>query len=176
MHFVKKTDSYLTQIPEVGSGSWISVKSTLIGAVKIGKNCSVWPNAVIRGDINSIVLGDQTNVQENAVLHVSEEYSLAVGSGVTIGHNAVVHGCTIEDGCLIGMGAIILDGVVVGKNCLIGAGSLLTMGTNVPEGSLVLGAPGKVVRKLTGKDLDYIYQSAESYVQLAKLYRDKCIQ
>ena len=118
------------------------------GAVTMGKGCSVWYNAVIRGDEEPITVGEDTNVQDNAVLHTSDGTPLVIGSGVTIGHSAILHSCTVGDNTLIGMGAIVLDGAVVGRDCIVGAGALVTGGTVIPDGSMAFGAPAKVIRPI----------------------------
>lgn len=145
----------------------------IIGDVIIGENSSVWFNAVIRGDSNSIVIGENTNVQDNAVLHTSHSNGLKIGDNVTIGHGAIVHGCTIGNNVLIGMGAIVLDGAVVGDNCMIGAGALVTQNKVIPEGALCFGNPAKVVRELTEEEKSSIIENAKEYVKEAKSYKEK---
>jgi carbonic anhydrase/acetyltransferase-like protein (isoleucine patch superfamily) len=140
--------------------------SRIIGDVKMGDSCSVWYNTVIRGDIEKIEIGDFTNVQENSALHVDHEQSLFIGSYVTIGHNAVVHACKVGDNCLIGMNATILSGAVIGDNCIIGAGALVPENKEIPEGSLVLGVPAKVVRDLSEEEKEHIHQHAVNYAGL----------
>lgn len=135
----------------------------IVGDVSIGANCSIWYNAVIRGDSNTIVIGKNTNVQDNAVLHVSHRYALSIGDNVTIGHGAIVHGCTIGNNVLIGMGAIVLDGADVGDNCIIGAGALVTQNKVIPEGSLCFGNPAKVVREITDEEKASILKNANEY-------------
>ena len=141
------------------------------GDVKLGRGCSVWYNAVIRGDEASITVGENTNIQDNCTLHTSYGHPLQVGAGVTVGHNAVLHGCTVGDNCLIGMGSIVLDGAVIGSNCIVGAGALVTQRTVIPEGSMVLGAPAKVRRALTPEEIDSIRHSAQTYVKKKEYYR-----
>jgi carbonic anhydrase/acetyltransferase-like protein (isoleucine patch superfamily) len=165
---MKEASDFMNQVPQVGKTSWISPWAILMGDVRLGEACSVWPGAVLRADENTIHIGDQTNVQDGAILHVSEGNPTFIGSRVTVAHGAVVHACRVGDGCLIGIRAVLLDGVVVGENCLIGAGSLLTPGTSVPSGSLVLGMPAKVVRPLNEEEYRLLRQSAESYVKLLK--------
>ena len=138
----------------------------------IGPESSVWFGAVVRGDIEAIRIGARTNVQDNATLHVvGGRFATTLGDGITVGHNAVVHGCTIEDGALVGMGAIVLDGAVVGAEALVGAGALVTPGMVVPSRTLVLGNPGKVVRPLSDDELERIRASATNYVGYAARYR-----
>lgn len=141
------------------------------GDVTIGPGCSVWYNAVIRGDEAPIIIGENTNVQDNATLHTSYDHPLHVGSGVTVGHNAILHGCTVGDNVLVGMGAIVLDDAVIGQDCIIGAGALVTKGSVVPNGSMVLGSPAKVKRALTVEEIENIRQNALTYVRDKELYR-----
>ena len=143
----------------------------IVGDVQIGEESSVWYNAVIRGDSNSIVIGKNTNVQDNAVLHTSHSHALCIGDNVTIGHGAIVHGCTIGNNVLIGMGAIVLDGAVVEDNCIIGAGALVTQNKRMSEGSLVLGNPAKVVREVSEEEKKSIVENANEYAREAKELR-----
>lgn len=135
----------------------------IVGDVEIGENSSVWYNAVIRGDSNSVVIGENTNIQDNAVLHTSHDAPLIIGDNVTIGHGAIIHGCTIGNNVLIGMGAIVLDGAVIGDNCMIGAGALVTQNKLIPEGSLAFGNPAKVVRPITEEEKESILKNANEY-------------
>lgn len=143
----------------------------VIGDVTLGDDASVWFNAVLRADINRIVIGHHSNIQDNVVVHLSDALPSLIGNYVTVGHSAVVHACTIGDECLIGMGAIILDGAVVGKQSLIGAGALIPPGTNIPPGSLALGSPAKVTRALTMDECLNLKGWAEKYVSNARYYR-----
>ncbi len=145
--------------------------AVVVGDVTLGKHCSVWYGAVIRGDEEQIVIGDNTNIQDNAVLHVTPGLPLRLGSGVTVGHGAILHSCTVGDDSLIGMGAIVLDGAVIGKNCLIAAGAVVTPRTVIPDGSMVMGAPGKVKRELTAEEMEGNRQNAKFYVDLKEGYR-----
>lgn len=143
----------------------------MIGDVVMGEECSVWFNAVIRGDVHHIRIGDRTNVQDLCMLHVTHDtHPLIIGNGVTIGHNVVLHGCTIRDRVLVGMGAIIMDGAVIGEDSVVGAGALVTEGTMVPPKSLILGSPAKVKRPVTEQELSWIKESAENYVRYASQY------
>ena len=144
----------------------------VLGDVEIGENSSVWYNAVIRGDNNPIKIGKNTNVQDNAVLHVNHNQGVIIGDNVTIGHGAIVHGCTVGNNVLIGMGSIILDGVVIEDDCIIGAGTLVTQNKVIPEGSMVYGNPAKIVRKLTEEETEAIAESAEHYCKSSKHYRE----
>ena len=141
------------------------------GDVTMGHGCSVWYNAVIRGDEAPITVGENTNIQDNCTLHTSYGHPLQVGSGVTVGHNAILHSCTVEDNCLIGMGAIVLDDAVIGRDCIVGAGDLVTKGTVIPAGSMVLGSPAKVKRALAEQEIEGIRLNALAYVRDKELYR-----
>lgn len=166
----KKDEKRMKNIAE-----WVYVAegAKIIGDVTIGEDSSVWYNAVIRGDSNSIVIGENTNVQDNAVLHTSHSHGLKIGDNVTIGHGAIVHGCTIGNNVLIGMGAIVLDGAVVEDNCIIGASALVTQNKVMPEGSLVLGNPAKMVRVISEEEKASIIKNAKEYVKEAKSYLKK---
>lgn len=149
---------------------YIAEGAKIIGDVTIGEDSSVWYNAVIRGDSNSIVIGENSNVQDNAVLHTSHSHALTIGDNVTIGHGAIVHGCAIGNNVLVGMGAIVLDGAVIEDNCIIGAGALVTQNKVMPEGSLVLGNPAKVVREITEEEKKAILENADDYSSEAQRY------
>jgi len=146
------------------SGPDIAQGAVVVGDVTLGDHSSVWYHAVLRGDINRIVVGHHSNVQDNAVLHLADKFECRVGNWVTIGHSAIVHACTVGDECLIGMGAVILDGAKIGKQSIIGAKALVTQGTKIPPGSLVLGAPARVVRKLTKEERAGLKWWAQKYV------------
>ena len=150
--------------PCLADSVFVAPGATVIGAVSLGYESSVWYGAVLRGDINHIVVGHHTNIQDNAVLHLADDFACIVGNHVTVGHSAIVHACKIGDEVLIGMGAVILDGAVIGKQSLIGAKALVTQGMKIPAGSLVLGAPAKVVRKLTGEERAGLKHWAHKYV------------
>lgn len=141
------------------------------GDVTLGRGSSVWYNAVIRGDAAPIRIGENTNIQDNAVLHTSAGMSLSLGNGVSVGHGAILHGCTVEDNVLVGMGAIVLDGAVIGRDSLVGAGALVTKNTVIPAGSMVLGSPAKVRRALSEEEKAGIAQNAAVYVALREKYR-----
>src|SRR5262249_46947966 len=163
----KQLETFLRQPPRLGKNVYIASGAVVVGDVTLGDFSSVWYNAVLRGDINRIVVGHHTNIQDGAVLHVADNSSCHVGHNVTVGHSAIVHACTIGDECLIGMGAVILDGAVVGRHCLIGAKALVTQGAQIPDGSLVLGVPAKVVRALRADEVHQLQVSAEEYAQNA---------
>ncbi len=141
--------------------------SRIIGRVSFGKECSVWYNAVIRGDDEPIMIGTRTNIQDNCVLHVDKGFPMEIGSDVTVGHGSILHGCIIGDNSLIGMGSIVLNGARVGKNCMIGAGTLITQGKEIPDGMLAYGNPVKVVRPLTDEEIEGNRRSAEHYANQA---------
>ncbi|MEE9543744.1 MAG: gamma carbonic anhydrase family protein [Thermodesulfobacteriota bacterium] len=148
--------------------------ATVIGDTEIGEYSSVWFNAVVRGDVNYIRIGSRTNIQDNSVLHVTHDTCpLKIGNGVTVGHSVTLHGCTVEDNCLIGMGAIVLDNAVIGEGSLVAAGSLVTEAMLVPPGSLVMGLPAKVVRSLTDDERAGLLESAENYIEYARNYMEE---
>jgi carbonic anhydrase/acetyltransferase-like protein (isoleucine patch superfamily) len=157
--------------PQLGRGVFLAENCALIGDVVIGDESSIWYSAVLRGDIMAIRIGARTNLQDGTIVHVtSGRFGTTVGDDCTIGHGAIVHGCTIEDHCLIGMGATILDGARVGRGSLVGAGALVTPGTDIPPGSLVLGAPARVVRAVNPREREQIEYGATHYVELARTY------
>jgi carbonic anhydrase/acetyltransferase-like protein (isoleucine patch superfamily) len=150
-------------VPEIDPTAWIAPSAVLIGKVRIAAGASVWFGAVLRGDNEWIEVGQGSNVQENAVLHTDWGYPLMIGAGCTIGHKAMLHGCRIDDNSLIGMGATVLNGAVIGRDCLIGAGALVTENKVIPDGSLVMGAPGRVVRQLDEAAVERLRASAVGY-------------
>lgn len=157
--------------PKIHPTAFIVDSASVIGDVEIGEHSSVWFHTVIRGDVHHIRIGSSTNVQDNSTLHVTKDtYPLIIGDDITIGHNVVLHGCTIKDRCLIGMGAIILDNAEIGEDSIVGAGSLVTEGMKVPPGSLVLGLPGKVVRALRPEEKERIKRSAQNYIEYSRNY------
>lgn len=160
-------DTFLRRQPALGSGVYIAKGAVVIGDVTLGDDSSVWYNAVLRGDINRIVIGHHTNIQDNSVVHLADEFPCLIGNWVTVGHNAIVHACTVGNECLIGMGATILDGADIGDQCIIGANALITQFTKIPPGSMVLGSPAKVVRTLTFEERQLIKPWAEKYVHNA---------
>ena len=163
----KQLDTFLRKEPALGRAVYIAKSAVVIGDVTLGAYSSVWYNAVLRGDINRIVVGHHSNVQDSAVLHLADDYPCIVGNWVTVGHSAVVHACTVGDEVLVGMGAVILDGAVVGRQSLIGAKALVTQGMKIPPGSVVLGAPAKIVRALTTKERAELKLWAAKYVENA---------
>ncbi|WP_414474613.1 gamma carbonic anhydrase family protein [Microvirga sp. M2] len=143
---------------------WIAPDAHVIGRVRLGHEAGVWFGAVIRADNDTIIVGDRTNIQEGAMLHADEGFPLTIGEGVTIGHHAIVHGCTIGDNSLIGMGATVLNGARIGRNCLVGANALVTEGKEFPDNSLIVGAPAKAVRTLDAEAAERLRASALGYV------------
>lgn len=157
--------------PQIGKNCYIAENATVIGDVIIGNNSTIWFNAVIRGDLDSIIIGDDTNIQDGCVLHIDYNYKLIIGSRVTVGHKAMLHGCTINDECLIGINSVMLDGVTIGKHCIIGANTLITKNTKIPDNSLVIGSPGKIVRQTTPEEVEYIKWAAQHYVENITAYQ-----
>ena len=158
--------------PQVHEQAWVAPGAVLAGEVSVGPETGIWYTCVVRADLAPITLGARTNVQDGSVLHADPGFPATIGDGVTIGHRAVVHGCTVEDDVLIGMGAVLMNGVHVGAGSLIAAGAVLTQGTVVPPGSLVAGVPGKVRRELGEAERNSIPLSAAAYVHLLGLHRD----
>lgn len=162
--------------PEVASDCWIAPNATVIGDVVLKEQSSVWFNVVIRGDNHRMTIGARSNIQEASVLHTDAGIPLTIGEDVTVGHQAMLHGCTIGDNSLIGIQAVILNRAKIGKNCLIGAGTLIPEGKEIPDGSLVMGTPGKVVRSLTEPEIAMLKMSAAHYVKNAKRFASELKQ
>lgn len=148
-------------------GAFIADSAKVMGDVKMGKDSCAWYGAVIRGDEASITIGKETNIQDNSVVHGDPGFDVVIGEHVTIGHGCIIHGCTIGDGSLIGMGAIILNGAKIGKNCLVGAGALVTGKADIPDGSMVVGSPAKVKRELTQQEIEANHHNTDIYIELA---------
>ena len=146
--------------------------SYLIGDVQVGKETSIWFNAVLRGDEDAITIGNRCSIQDNSSIHLSEGFPVIVEDEVTVGHNVILHGCTVKKRCIIGMGSTILDGAVIGEECIIGANTLIPSGKVIPPRSLVIGSPGKVVRELTDKDFELIQLSIDTYVEKSYIYNN----
>lgn len=159
--------------PEIAADAYVAPGARLIGAVRLEAEASVWFNAVLRGDNEPIVIGRRSNLQDGCVCHTDPGFPLTLGEDVTVGHAAVIHGCTIGDGSLVGMGAIVLNGARVGRGCLIGANALVPEGREIPDGSLVLGSPGKVVRSLDDAARQGLLEAAAIYVARAARYREE---
>lgn len=164
-------DDHAPILPESGD-YWVAHDANVIGKVRLGSGANIWFGATLRGDNEMIDVGDGSNIQENAVLHTDIGSPLTIGTGCTIGHKAMLHGCILGDNTLIGMGATILNGARIGKNCLIGAGALITENKVIPDGSLVMGAPGKVVRQLSDAQIEALKLSASHYQQNALRFKD----
>ncbi len=163
--------AFMGHKPKVEKSAFVAPTADLIGRVSIGRQASIWHGAVLRGDINKVVVGDRSNIQDNSVLHVERSKACIVRSSVTVGHMANIHGCVVEDFALIGIGAIVLNGAVIGEYSIVGAGSVVLEGVKIPPRSLVVGTPGKVVRKLGSADLKHLRESAANYVKLAGVYK-----
>ncbi len=157
--------------PTFGDGCWLADNATVVGDVTMGQNCTVWFNAVVRGDVNSIRIGDYSNIQDGAVIHCTyQRFATTIGSYVSIAHNAIVHGCTVEDHVLIGMGAIVMDGAVIGTGSIIAAGAIVTQNTKVEPGSIYAGNPARFLKKITPELAAIIDRTAMNYVTYASWY------
>ena len=163
--------TYLGKQPQLGRDVFVAESAQLIGEVTVGETSSIWFGSVLRGDINRVVIGHHTNIQDLSLCHVADEHACVVGNYVTVGHRAILHGCAVQDEVLIGMGAVLMNGVVVGAQSIIGAAALLTEGLEVPPGSLVYGSPAKVVSRLAEKERQAIKSWAEKYCRVAASYR-----
>lgn len=159
--------------PKIAKTAFVAASADLIGNVSIGEDASIWYNTTLRGDINSITIGKGSNIQDNACIHLADEFGCHVGEYVTVGHGVILHACTVEKEVLIGMGAIILDGAVIGEGSIIGAGALVTKGTIVPPRSLVLGSPGKVVKQLDEATQISNHKWAEKYIRVSRQYLER---
>lgn len=157
--------------PNIHPDAWIAEEAVVIGQVTIGARASVWPGAVVRGDNESIVIGEGSNVQEGAVLHADPGFPLTIGKNVTIGHQAMVHGCTVADGVLIGIQAVVLNGAKIAQGCLVGAGAVVTEGKEFPAGTMILGAPGKVVKEMGAEQSGRLAFIAQNYAQRQAYYK-----
>ena len=157
--------------PRINKNTYISESVDIIGKVNVEENVNIWFGTRLRGDMNNIIIGENTNIQENSVVHVDINSPCIIGKNVTIGHGTIIHGCSISDNVLVGMGSIILNNAKIGKNTIIGAGSLVTQGKEFPEGVLILGNPAKVIRQLTEAEIESIQRSADNYVSLRKKYK-----
>ncbi len=160
------------QHPKTGSRFYVAPGAAIIGSVELGVDASIWFNAVLRADNDKIIIGEGSNIQDGSVLHVDAGYPISIGKRVTVGHKAMLHGCTVGDGSLIGMNAVVLNEAVIGKHCLIGANALVTEGMVVPDGSLVLGSPGKVIKQLDEKAFAMMDSAAQSYIDKIELYQE----
>lgn len=163
--------NYKNISPEIEKDVFIAENASVIGSVKIGSGCSVWFGAVIRADSDHIEIGNNTNIQDNCTVHTAFDYGVKIGNGVTVGHNAVVHGCTVGDNTLVGMNSTILNGAVIGKNSIVGAGALVTEHKEFPDNSLIIGVPAKAVAVLDDEAIAKIRQNGMEYTEFAKEYR-----
>jgi carbonic anhydrase/acetyltransferase-like protein (isoleucine patch superfamily) len=157
--------------PTIDNSAWVADNAQVMGQVAMGPHSSVWFSSVVRADTAKITIGEGTNIQDGSVLHVDNNMPLTIGNHVTVGHMVQLHGCTIGDESLIGIGAIVLNGAKIGKNCLVGAGSLVTEGKEFPDGSMIMGTPAKVVRELTPEQIEGLRRSAQHYMQNAARYK-----
>ncbi|WP_421787125.1 gamma carbonic anhydrase family protein [Hyphobacterium sp.] len=165
-------DDHTPKTPESGN-FWVAPGAHVIGRVTLKENASVWYNSVVRGDVDDITIGEDTNIQDNSVLHTDHGYPMVIGKGVTVGHRVMLHGCTIGDYSLIGIGATLLNGVKIGTNCIIGAHTLLPEGKEIPDNSLVVGSPGKIIRTLEADMHEILKASADHYVENWKRHKSR---
>ena len=156
--------------PKIGENNYIAPNATLVGEIELGSDVSIWFGAVLRGDMSKITIGNASNIQDNCTVHGDAPYPVVLGEGVTVGHNAIVHGCTIGDNCVIGMGAILLNGATIPKNCLVGAGSVVGANLEAEEGSLIIGNPAKVKKKLSDKYIEYLKYAKDVYINDIDIY------
>lgn len=173
MTLEEQFDTFLAKNPQVDPTAYVAAGATLIGDVRLAARASCWPGTVLRGDINFIEVGEGSNIQDGTIVHLADDFPVRIGKYVTIGHAAMIHACTIEDECLIGMQATILDGAVIGHHSIIGAHSLVTPGTVIPPGSLVMGVPAKVVKTLAPEKQAGIRMWAEKYIKVAAAHRKR---
>lgn len=157
--------------PQVAESAWVAESAQVIGDVRLAPGSSVWFGATLRGDTEPIVVGEGSNIQDGSVLHTDRNLPLTIGRHVTVGHQVMLHGCTIGDESLIGIGAIVLNGAKIGKNCLVGAGALVTEGKEFPDGSMIIGSPAKAMRQLTPEQIEGLRRSAQHYMENAERYR-----
>lgn len=164
----------LDKVPVYGDNCWFAPNATLVGDITMGKDCTVWFNAVVRGDVNAIVMGDRVNIQDGAVVHCTyQKTKTIIGNNVSIAHNAIVHGCTIEDEVLIGMGAIVMDGAIIGKNSIIGAGAIVTQNTKVPPGTVWAGNPAKYIKDVSPELGEVFMRTANNYVLYSEWFQEE---
>jgi carbonic anhydrase/acetyltransferase-like protein (isoleucine patch superfamily) len=160
------------RVPELAASSWVADNAQVMGHVSLGEDSSVWFGVTVRGDTSTISIGQGSNIQDGSVLHADVGFPLSIGQHVTVGHQVVLHGCTIGDESLIGIGAIVLNGAKIGKHCLVGAGALVTEGKEFPDGSMIIGSPAKAVRQLTPEQIEGLRRSAHHYIENAQRYRN----
>jgi carbonic anhydrase/acetyltransferase-like protein (isoleucine patch superfamily) len=160
--------------PQIAASAYIDLSAQVIGDVIIGSNSSVWPNVAIRGDVNHIRIGEETSIQDNTVVHVDRlKFPCIIGNRVTVGHSAVLHGCTVHDGALIGIGAIVLNGAVIGSGAIVAAGALVPEGMDVPANTLVMGTPAKVKRAVSPEEQERFQGNCDNYVRLSAIYKEE---
>lgn len=164
---------FMDEEPDIDETVYVDETAVVSGAVKLSAHSSVFPTAVLRGDEGTISVGENTNIQDGAILHCAHGFDCTVGAGVTVGHRAIVHGCRVGDNSLIGMGATILNGAVIGHDCIIGAGALVTEGQKIPDGMLAVGVPAKVIKPVTEEQKKWIHDNAREYAELAEKYRER---
>ena len=157
--------------PDLHESAWVADGAQVIGNVRLGEGASVWFGVVIRGDTSTITIGKGTNIQDNSVLHADEGMPLVIGENVSVGHHVMLHGCTVGDGSLIGIQAVVLNGAKIGKNCLVGAGSLVTEGKQFPDGCMILGSPARVIRQLSADQIEGLRMNAQHYMNNARRYQ-----
>lgn len=166
--------SYRGAVPKISDSAYIDQSAQVIGKVEVGDRSSIWPNVTARGDVHTITIGNDSNIQDNSCLHCDAPlYPLVIGDRVTVGHMVMLHGCTIEDDCLIGIGAVVLNGAKIGRGSVIAAGAVVPEGADIPAGSMVMGVPGKVKRALTEDERERFRQNALHYVEAARVYREE---
>lgn len=168
MNVENQLKQYLDKHPKIDHSAFIANSAVVIGAVTLGPKVSIWPFVVLRGDINTITVGEGSNIQDGSIVHLADEYCVSIGKYVTVGHGAIIHACTIGDECLIGMRSTIMDGAIVGHNSIIGAHALVTQGMVIPPGSLVLGSPGKIVKQLSTEEQADLKNRALKYVEVSR--------
>jgi len=162
---------FLSVHPQIDPTAYVAREAVVMGDVRLAAHASVWPTSVLRADINYIEIGEGSNIQDGTIVHLAEDLPVIVGKLVTVGHRAILHACTVEDNCLIGMGAVILDEAVIGTGSIVGANALVTKGTRIPPGSLVMGTPGKVVRALSPGEIEGIRTWADHYIALGPIHK-----
>ena len=158
-------------VPQLADGAWVADSAQVIGNVHLGENASVWFGSVLRGDNEALTVGRNSNIQDGSVVHSDPGFPMTLGDNVTVGHQVMLHGCTVGDGSLIGIQSVVLNGAKIGRNCLVGAGSLVTEGKEFPDGSMIMGTPAKVVRQLTPEQIAGLRRAADHYVENAQRYR-----
>ncbi len=166
-------ETFDNRVPEIDPSAFVAASADIIGRVTVGEEASIWYNTTLRGDINDIVIGPRSNIQDNAVVHLADDYGAYIGELVTVGHSAVIHACTVKDEVLVGMGACILDGAVIGERSIIGAHALVTGGMEIPPGSLVLGSPARVVKSLDKEQQLGVKKWAEKYIAVSRKFMER---